>query len=246
MTSGVKRLLSIRNINVNVKYDEYGETSLHCAALNGHVEIVRLLLQNGADVKAKSNGGSTPLHWAAKFGHVDILHLLLENGADLEAQDDKGKRTLHWVTGNGHFPFIRELISRYHVDINARSNYGETALWNARDRRERVIMDFFGEIGGTEYDLIGFLDANCGTEYVIDFLEANGGIEYDDINFLDADCGTEYDDINFLEANGGTIISTTGYDVINFLEATDVINFLDADCGTEYVINFILVNGGDE
>jgi ankyrin repeat protein len=46
----------IRNINVNVKDDEYGWTPLHYAALNGHIEIARLLLQNGADVNAKTMG----------------------------------------------------------------------------------------------------------------------------------------------------------------------------------------------
>ena len=89
LTSSVKRLLSIRNINVNVK-DVSGGTPLHCAALYGHVEIARLLLQNGADVNAKDNFGWTPLHFAAKYDHIDILHLLVENGADLEAQDDDG------------------------------------------------------------------------------------------------------------------------------------------------------------
>jgi hypothetical protein len=132
LTTSVKRLLSIRNINVNMKEDESGWTQLHCAAYNGNVEIARLLLQNGAEVNAKGNYGSTPLHWAAIHGHVDILHLLVENGANLEAQENDGYRALHWATRYGHLPFIQELISRYHVDINARVNDGTTALWMAR------------------------------------------------------------------------------------------------------------------
>jgi hypothetical protein len=127
-TTSVKRLLSIRNINVNVKDDVHGSTPLHYAAVNGHVEIARLLLQNGADVNVKSDDGFTPLHDAAFNGHVDILHLLVENGADLEAQDSDGWRALHEAVCNVHLPFIQELISRYHVDINARRNDGETAL----------------------------------------------------------------------------------------------------------------------
>ena len=76
LTTSVKRLLSIRNINVNLK-DVSGDTPLHWAAYNGHVEIARLLLQNGADVNAINNVGSTPLHYAAGYGHIDILHLLV-------------------------------------------------------------------------------------------------------------------------------------------------------------------------
>jgi ankyrin repeat protein len=76
--------LSIRNINVNVKDDEWIDTIALCCR-NGHVEIARLLLQNGADVNAKAMWlDSSP--FCCMNGHVDILHLLVENGADLEAQ----------------------------------------------------------------------------------------------------------------------------------------------------------------
>jgi hypothetical protein len=148
LTSSVKRLLSIRNINVHVKADESGATSLHAAAYNGHIEISRLLLQNGADVNAKSNGGYTPLHSAAIFGNVDILHLLVENGANLEAQDVVGWRALHRATDHGHLPFIQELISRYHVDINARDNNGTTALRWARMIGHTKIITFLQRNGG--------------------------------------------------------------------------------------------------
>jgi hypothetical protein len=149
LTSSVKRLLSIRNINVNVKDDVNGWTPLHCAALNGHIEISRLLLQNGADVNLKSNDGFTPLHWAASHGHIDILHLLVENGADLEAQEDNGWRALHEAACHVHLPFIQELISRYH----AREIFGRTALSVTRNGRPHQHPT------------------------VIAFLEANGGIE---------------------------------------------------------------------
>jgi hypothetical protein len=153
LTTSVKRLLSIRNINVNVKDDWNGWTPLDYAAWKGHIEIARLLLQNGADVNVRSNGGWTPLYWAAYHGHVDILHLLVENGANLEAQGYEGRRVLHYAAWYGHLPIIQQLISRYHVDINARDYDGETALSRARN---------------------GFPHPNPP---VITFLQENGGIE---------------------------------------------------------------------
>jgi hypothetical protein len=147
LTTSVKRLLSIRNINVNVK-DVNGSTPLHYVAWKGHIEIVRLLLQNGAEVNMKSDGGSTPLRLAAIQGHVDILHLLVKNGADLEAQDNDGMRALHYATFTGHLLFIQELISRYHVDINARENNGRTALSWARG--SPAIITFLQENGGID------------------------------------------------------------------------------------------------
>ena len=125
---------------------------MHLAARDGHVEIARFLLQNGAEVNARDRWDRTPLHSTSISGHVDILHLHVENGADLEAQDNGGSRALHDAADEGHLPFIQELISRYHVDINARDNYGRTAL-----------------------------RARHGDPHphppVITFLEANGGIE---------------------------------------------------------------------
>jgi hypothetical protein len=147
LTTSVKRLLSIRNINVNVK-DVDGWTPLHWTTRNGHVEIARLLLQNGAVVNARSHGGNTPLNWAAVYGHIDILHLLVENGADLEAQDNNGWRALHFAAIRGHLPFIQELISRYHVDINARRNDGRTALLIARMFGRTEIITFLQANGG--------------------------------------------------------------------------------------------------
>ena len=160
--SSVIRLLSIRNINVNVK-DVSGNTPLHWAARNGHVEITRLLLQNGAEVNAKNNYGNTPLFCAAENGHIDILHLLVENGANLEAQNNDGRRALHIAASYGHLPFIQELISRYHVDINARANNERTALWLA---------------------IHGFPHPH---PTVITFLQSNGGIDDDAFDENDFD-----------------------------------------------------------
>jgi hypothetical protein len=175
-TTSVKRLLSIRNINVNVK-DVDGRTPLHDAVLNGHIEIARLLLQNGAEVNAKGRWDTTPLHFAAMDGHVDILHLLVENGADLEAQSNDGMRALYRAALFGQLPFIQELISRYHVDINARMNNGETALRVARG----------------EPKIIAFLQANGGVDGFEDDEEEEEEIEVDENDDSDID-STEDDD----------------------------------------------------
>jgi ankyrin repeat protein len=147
LTSGVKRLLLIRNITVNMK-DVCGNTPLHEATYFGHIEISRLLLQSGVDVNVRDNFGMTPLHSASFHGHVDILHLLVENDANLEVQDKDGWRALHYAARFGHLPFIQELISTYHVDIDARNHHGDTALRLAKLNPE--ITAFLKSNGGVE------------------------------------------------------------------------------------------------
>ncbi len=68
--------------------DHIGSTPLHFAAHRGFGEIVRALLEAGANVHAlEGASGTTPLHWAAEGGHPEIARSLVERGAELEALD---------------------------------------------------------------------------------------------------------------------------------------------------------------
>ena len=70
---------------------ERGHTPLHAAALEGHAEVVGLLIDAGADVNARTSGTkTTPLHSAAGGGHAEVARLLLEHGADPGAKTVEG------------------------------------------------------------------------------------------------------------------------------------------------------------
>ncbi len=67
--------------------DSAGYTPLHYAARAGHAAIVRMLLDGGGDVNARTRaGGATPLHRAANQGHLEVVRLLVERGADCRLQ----------------------------------------------------------------------------------------------------------------------------------------------------------------
>ena len=66
-------------------------TPLHVAAEFGHVKIVELLVQKGADATCKDFDESTPLHCAAEHGGEDVLRYLLANTkADVKARNKFG------------------------------------------------------------------------------------------------------------------------------------------------------------
>lgn len=67
-----------------------GWAPLHYAATSPNVEAVRLLLERGAPVDARSPNGTTPLMMAARYGAEASVRLLLAHGADAKARNELG------------------------------------------------------------------------------------------------------------------------------------------------------------
>ena len=69
--------------------DADGATALHQAALFGHVEVLRVLVESGVNKESKAAGGATALHQAAGNGHVEAIRVLAQLGARLDAQTNR-------------------------------------------------------------------------------------------------------------------------------------------------------------
>lgn len=107
--------------------DPNHKTPLIKATENGHLEVVRVLLQKGANTAAKAGryiDDGTALHVAARAGHVEIIKLLLEFGADIEAKASRGARPLHWAVEDEKVDVVKLLLER-NADINARRDYDQ-------------------------------------------------------------------------------------------------------------------------
>lgn len=73
-----------------------GLTALHWAAMRGHLQIVKYLVEQGADVNAKNNEASlTPLHLAAMAmgDQMAVVRYLVEQGADVDARGGEDGQT---------------------------------------------------------------------------------------------------------------------------------------------------------
>jgi len=96
----VKVLLSFKADIESRYYPESfheGYTPLLMAAARGHVDVVRCLLENGADVNARANRDFTPLMMAITNNRVNVAIFLIEHGADVNIQGKDGKTALHYA-----------------------------------------------------------------------------------------------------------------------------------------------------
>jgi ankyrin repeat protein len=95
------------------------------AAMNGDVEAVRALLQEGADVNAPQGDGMTALHWAAEAGSVEMVGMLLYAGANVEGVTRLGGYTpLHLASKAGKDRVVARLLEAG-ADPSAYTTTGE-------------------------------------------------------------------------------------------------------------------------
>jgi ankyrin repeat protein len=103
--------------------DEDGETSLHKAAENGDIDMVRLLISKKARVNVKNNAGKSALDLACAENESKVIEHLLKNGAICEP-DAFGRTELHEAIEGGCDAAIIESFVSKGVNINAKDNDG--------------------------------------------------------------------------------------------------------------------------
>ncbi len=88
-------LVEEKGANVNLaSSNRFKVAPIHSACAIGSEPLARLLLDNGADVNARQQGGFTPLFSAVNIGSVELVTFLLERGADIHARTDDGDTVL--------------------------------------------------------------------------------------------------------------------------------------------------------
>ena len=100
---------------------------MNAAGRNNNPEVLRVLIQAGANVNAKDNYGSTPLMYAALNDNSEVFKALIQAGANVNAKNDDGWTPLMLAAGDNSAEVVSVLI-KGGADVNAKFDDGRTAL----------------------------------------------------------------------------------------------------------------------
>jgi len=125
-----------------------GWTPLHLAAFFGKTEAVRLLLNKGALVGARSTNPmeNMPLHAACAGRHTEAAKLLIDHGASVNARQHGGWAPLHAAAQNGDMELAKALIAAG-ADVNARAENKQMPLDLALAKGQQAMVDYLESNG---------------------------------------------------------------------------------------------------
>ncbi|WP_341816915.1 ankyrin repeat domain-containing protein [Wolbachia endosymbiont (group A) of Agelastica alni] len=155
--------------------DNDDKTALHYAAEKGNLDLVRLLIENVADINAKNKDGMTPfkialvydktevinflaiakdknnntaLHYAVEGDEYGLTFSLLFKGADLEARNEDGMTPLLLAAKRGSSSVVRSLVGSgdFYPDISVKDKNGRTALKIALEYNQTEMVDLLQEV----------------------------------------------------------------------------------------------------
>ena len=108
----VVELLLEAGVHVGAADPRRRVTALHNAAAQGHVRLVRQLLERHADPDAADWEGNTPLINAAYFGQVEVVKILVAHGARLDIRSIGGATVLSAAVYSGKEPLLAWLMAQ--------------------------------------------------------------------------------------------------------------------------------------
>lgn len=128
------------------------ETMLTIAAWNGETELIKYLIEKGADPGLQNKWDNAALHNASIKGYADIVAILLGNGADVNQKGSVGNSPLFQAAVNQH-PETVALLLKYGAHVNAPNNYQSTPIMASSWRGNPDVMSLLLQ-HGADYGFI--------------------------------------------------------------------------------------------
>ena len=114
----------------------YQWTALIWAAISNRIKVIKVLLQNNANVKAKHKSGHHAAYEAARYGNIDALRMLVEKDGDvIDLKAWNGETPLIAASGEGKTDVCKYLIEEKNANVNLKDDEGRTALQHAKNSK---------------------------------------------------------------------------------------------------------------
>ena len=124
------------NVNAAMREDDDTSTPLSFAAQSGHLEVVKYLVGQGANVNAEDDA----FHSAARFGHLEVVKYLVGQGANVNAASWWGTPLFRAAAG-GRLEVVKYLVGQG-ANVNAATNQGYTPLHQAAAQLELELVQY--------------------------------------------------------------------------------------------------------
>lgn len=142
----VKYLIE-QGVPVNPSPEYPSHVPLLQASTSGrHLDVIALLLANGADVNAKDEEGKTSLQRAASSGSLEVVKYLVENGANVNERDKHSSTAVLAATFDGFAEVIHYLISKG-AEPNVKTIHGQSPLYIASGKGYTRIVEILKSAG---------------------------------------------------------------------------------------------------
>ncbi|XP_071136253.1 uncharacterized protein [Mytilus edulis] len=122
-------------------------SALFTACEEGHTEVVKMLINNKADINKSRDTGESPLHIACWNGHTEIVQMLVNNKADINKCRNTGESPLYYASFYGYTEIVQMLINNNmnKADINkCRDNKVSPlyiACWNGHTEVVQMLIN---------------------------------------------------------------------------------------------------------
>eukprot|EP00818_Percolomonas_sp_WS_P005245 CAMPEP_0117442724 /NCGR_PEP_ID=MMETSP0759-20121206/4306_1 /TAXON_ID=63605 /ORGANISM="Percolomonas cosmopolitus, Strain WS" /LENGTH=717 /DNA_ID=CAMNT_0005234635 /DNA_START=185 /DNA_END=2338 /DNA_ORIENTATION=- len=134
--------------------DEKDKTCLILACLNGHLPVVKYLVEDrGADMEEKDENGDNCLMLACYNGHLPVVkYLVEENNVNIEEKGQNGLTCLIWACYSGHLPVIKYLVEERNANVDENTHNGDTCLIWASNNGLLPVVKYLVEEGNANIE----------------------------------------------------------------------------------------------